>query len=67
MKALVIGSTGMIGSEFVRSLRNKKYEVFGIARPTSTSRLNAVADKSLIYCDILDEGSLEKVISSIKC
>lgn len=66
MKALVIGSTGMIGSEFVRALRNKKYEVFGIARPTSTSRLNGIPDKSLIYCDILDEGSLEKVVSSIK-
>lgn len=67
MRVLVTGSTGMLGSEFMRVFAKKGYEVFGIARPSSASRLKAVSsNKSFSYCDILDEGSLKKIISSVK-
>lgn len=66
MKALVTGSTGMIGTEFVRALRKDGWEVFGIARFSAASRASAIPDKSLIYCDILDEHSLRDVLGKIK-
>lgn len=62
MKALVTGSTGMIGSEFVRALRFRGFVVVGIARSSAASRLAAISDPTHINCDILDEKALKEVL-----
>jgi GDP-4-dehydro-6-deoxy-D-mannose reductase len=65
-KALVIGSTGMIGTEFVKVLRERGYEVYGIARGSAASRAHTpLYDKSFIPCDILDESMLRKVMAKV--
>lgn len=62
MKALVTGSTGMIGSEFVRALKSRGFIVIGIARSSAASRLAAVSDPALINCDITDEKALKEIL-----
>ena len=66
MKVLVTGSTGMIGSEFVRALRADGHEVTGLARSSAASRSAAIPDPTLMHCDILDEGALRKVIAKVR-
>ena len=65
VKALVIGSTGMIGSQFKQSLKDKGFSVTGIARSSASSRMAAIPDPDFISCDILDEGALRKVVAKV--
>ena len=66
MKVLVLGGTGMIGSHFVNSYRNEGAEVWSLARNTSSSRMNAVQDLSVIRGDILERDFLMKTFKKIK-
>ena len=66
MKTLVIGSTGMIGTEFARQSREKKCDTFGIARSSASARRSAVPDPSIIFCDILDGDAVADAINRLK-
>jgi GDP-4-dehydro-6-deoxy-D-mannose reductase len=66
MKVFITGITGMVGSEFARVYTNIGAEVFGVARNSAASRMEAIQDKRIIRCDITDRDSLEKNINKIK-
>jgi len=66
MKILITGITGMIGEHLAKLSRTKGWETFGIARDSASSRKNAIQDKNIFRCDILDEGSLEKIFKKIQ-
>lgn len=65
-KVLITGITGMIGTEFSRRLLEKGYDVWGIARNSTESRLNAMQSEKIIRTDILDGESVSNVIKKIK-
>jgi GDP-D-mannose dehydratase len=77
-KALITGVTGQDGSYLVEYLLKKKYEVHGIVRRTSTFNrgriekflnLNNLEKKNkfnLHYGDLVDSGSLTKVLAKVK-
>ena len=75
-KALILGITGQDGSYLAEFLLNKKYQVHGIKRRTSTpntSRIDHIFDsinfdnKKLImhHGDLSDAGSLNRIINII--
>jgi GDP-4-dehydro-6-deoxy-D-mannose reductase len=66
MKVLVLGGTGMIGSHFVNSYRNEGAEVWSLARNSSSSRMNALQDTSVIRGDILERDFLMKTFKKLK-
>ncbi|GHV73884.1 GDP-mannose 4,6-dehydratase [Spirochaetia bacterium] len=66
MKVFITGITGMAGSEFARVYEEQGVEVFGVARSSAASRMNAIQDKRVIRCDITDREALEKVIAKLK-
>ncbi|WP_321419201.1 SDR family oxidoreductase [uncultured Methanomethylovorans sp.] len=55
MQSLLVGSTGMLGQALMKEMKSRGFEVIGVAR--------SGAD---ISCDIVDEGELSNIISSIK-
>lgn len=72
MKALITGISGQDGSYLTELLLEKDYEVHGIVRRNSTpehqeSRLSHLGDEVIThYGDLLDAGSLEKVMNEVK-
>ena len=66
VKVLVLGGTGMVGSHFMKSYADDGAEVYGIARASASSRMEAVQDKRIIRCDILERDALFKVFKDIK-
>ena len=74
-KALIFGITGQDGSYLTRFLLNKKYEIHGIKRRSSSINTNRIDDiyedinsaKNLFlhYGDITDSLSITKLISEI--
>ena len=75
-KAIIFGITGQDGSYLAEFLINKKYEVHGIKRRTSTpntSRIDHIFDsvnfnnKNLVmhHGDLSDSGSLNRIINQI--
>lgn len=66
MRVLVLGGTGMIGSHFVNSYRNEGAEVWSFARNSSSSRMSALQDTSIIRGDILERDFLMKTFKKIK-
>jgi len=58
MKALVTGANGLIGSNLVRALLARHYDVRGLVRPTSDRRALEGLDVELAVGDILDFDSL---------
>lgn len=52
--------TGMVGQHFAKSFREDGYEVWGIARFTAAGRNEAIQDKSVLRCDILERDALMK-------
>ncbi len=58
MKALILGSTGMVGSCFIERLAASGYEVLGVARSTALGRHVVTHKYPFASCDILDKGSL---------
>lgn len=71
-KAFITGIAGQDGSYLSEYLLNKGYEVYGIVRRSSVaenqlSRLNNVInDIDVRYGDLLDQTSIEKVLTDIK-
>lgn len=65
-RALITGITGQDGSYLAELLLEKGYEVFGLARRSSTQgaeRLTGIADDiTLVNGDLLDEGSLVEAL-----
>lgn len=66
MKVLVLGSTGMIGTEFTRQSRVRVCETIGLARGSAAGRQKAIPDPTLILCDILDADALANVIQRVQ-
>lgn len=62
MKALVTGSTGMIGSHFVREFRRRGWAVAGLARSSASSRLHDSHDYPVRRFDMLDRGAIDRVL-----
>ncbi len=66
MRVLVLGGTGMVGSHFMNSYRNKGAQVWGLARNSASSRMEALPDRSIIRCDIMERDALMRVMRDIK-
>lgn len=66
MKVIVTGGTGMVGSQFMRSYLEEGNEVYGIARNSASSRMQAVPDPHIIRCDILERDRLMHIFREIK-
>lgn len=66
MKYLITGVTGMVGSCFYKTLVERGEEVYGLARSSSSSRMEAIQDKNVFRCDITDRDSLESVFDKVK-
>ena len=70
MKALITGITGQDGSYLAELLLEKKYEVYGMVRRSSTEayeRIDHLRDRiELIQADLLDELSLIKMLEEVK-
>jgi GDP-4-dehydro-6-deoxy-D-mannose reductase len=63
---LITGSTGMVGSHFVNAYREKGWEVFGLARPSASSRLYASDDYHVFRVDLLDATATARVVEKVK-
>ncbi|MDD4350262.1 MAG: GDP-mannose 4,6-dehydratase [Opitutales bacterium] len=66
MKALITGSTGMIGGHFVRMLRDKGWDVHGLARPSAASRMYESWDYPVHRVDLLDREATARTIGRIQ-
>ena len=72
MKALITGITGQDGSYLAEFLLSQHYEVYGMARRTSTNNkerieyLNANKKFHLLSGDLLDQQSINNIIGDIK-
>ncbi len=70
MKALVTGITGQDGSYLAEFLLEKGYEVYGVARRSSTEtheRIEHIKDRlHLVHGDLLDEISLVHLMEQIQ-
>lgn len=65
-RALVTGLTGQDGSYLAEFLLGQGYEVFGLVRRTSSSRLDRIegvlGQINVVYGDLLDQSSLQRVL-----
>ena len=66
MRILVLGGTGMVGSQFMRTYIDEGHEVWGVARNSSSSRMHALQDDHMIRSDILDKDALVDIMDRIK-
>jgi GDP-4-dehydro-6-deoxy-D-mannose reductase len=66
MKILITGITGMVGSYFHKMYKNCGDEVYGVARNSASSRMEAVQNKDIFRCDITDRDALEKVFDKVR-
>lgn len=65
-KAIVLGSTGMVGGCFAQKLADRGWNVTGVARHTALGRHVSARPYPFIGCDILDRENLEAVFRSIQ-
>ena len=56
----------MVGSEFYKVYKNQGADVWGIARSSASSRMEAIQDARIIRSDVLERDGLEKVFDRIK-
>ena len=61
MKALVTGATGFIGSNLVKELVKRGYEVTCLARKTSDLRCLEDLDVNIVYGDCTDKDSIQQL------
>lgn len=66
MKILITGITGMVGSCFNRVCVERGDDVWGVARSSASSRMEAIQDERILRCDITDKDWLETVFSRVK-
>ncbi len=66
-KILITGATGMVGGRFYQEYKKKHgHQVYGLARDSASSRMEAVQDKNIFRCDITDRDHLEKIFDTVK-
>lgn len=65
MVVLITGITGMIGSHFATRMRSLGYDVYGIARSSSSSRMAAIQDPFIFRCDMTDKIALNEIIKNL--
>ena len=65
LKILVTGATGFIGRNLVKRLLEEKHEVMCTVRITSNTDFMKGTEASLVLCDLMDAGRVEKVFSMI--
>ncbi len=65
MKVLIAGSTGMIGTAFVKHLKAQGHEVFGLARVGASARHSISASDHFYTCDILEKQVLQKIFREV--
>ena len=65
-KAIVLGSTGMVGGCFTRRLLELGWDVTGVARHTALGRYITVRPYPFAACDILDLENLQAVFRSVR-
>jgi len=56
----------MIGSHIANATRSHGWETYGVARNSSSSRIAAINDNSIVRCDILDRDLLEATFKKIQ-
>ena len=56
----------MVGSHFMRSYIEDGCEVWGVARASASSRMEAVQPNNIIRCDILERDALSRLFQEIK-
>ncbi len=70
MKALITGITGQDGSYLAEFLLEKKYDVYGVVRRSSSEKYDRIAhirDRiKLVQADLLDQVSLSQAIQEIQ-
>ncbi len=66
MKAIVLGSTGMVGGCFARKLIDRGWEVTGVARHTAMGRQLAERPYPFVGCDILDRENLLALFRKVR-
>ena len=66
MKVLITGITGMVGSVFAKEYRARGNEVWGLARNSASSRMEALDPQEVIRCDILERDALERIFDKCK-
>jgi len=67
MKALVTGATGFIGSNVVRALLERGYEVRALTREASNRSNLAGLDVELAIGDVRERASLERALEGCDC
>ena len=66
MKVLITGITGMVGTHFREILKGDGHEVWGVARNSASSRLQAIEDERILRCDILERDALERIFYKVQ-
>jgi GDP-4-dehydro-6-deoxy-D-mannose reductase len=66
MKAVILGSTGMVGGCFIEKLAEAGWDVLGVARSTALGRHIVSHKHRFETCDILDRPSLTALFSREK-
>jgi len=65
-RILVTGSTGMVGSQFVETFKKKGWNVFGLARPSASSRMYETHDYPVFRIDLLDANATRRIVDQVK-
>jgi len=63
MKILVTGSTGFIGSELVRRLREQDHEVIEMVRYVAGGRYSYYDRKDVVFADLRDRETVEEAVA----
>ena len=66
MKVLITGITGMVGTHFADIYRAAGAEVWGVARNSASSRMQAIQDPWVLRCDVLERDALWNIFDRIK-
>jgi nucleoside-diphosphate-sugar epimerase len=65
MKIAVTGGSGFIGSHLVERLVSEGHKVKAFARKTSNIKLLEKLDVKLVYGDVTDRGSVERLVDDV--
>ena len=63
---LITGSTGMVGSEFVKHYRESGWQVHGIARPSAAARMHETHDYPVHRIDLMDAPATHRLIEKVQ-
>lgn len=66
LTVLITGSTGMVGSEFVKHYRECGWQVHGIARPSAAARMHETHDYPVHRIDLMDAPATRRIIETVR-